>query len=394
MGYSKDDVLNRLLELKELVVNRAFEKMNYEIVQFQTPIKYKKDSKVTGGSIVKVSCKIDSFQFANALEVNKKRVLVYYNEAKIETLKEELAKAQEKGNTAEMSRISNGIKTAEDSMKRNEEGMKSQWNKLRATIHAQLKKGVYSFFKGHDTLYTSLQFRTSGLNIDEILIPRNWADKYHIGDYVLVFRHPVICSVLVLKVVGYTDDSTIQINHMLSKNIEADADGDNINVWLLDQRDWSVKAPTMADVTFDAKAYSELIAAKHVNPNAQISSYDAFETDAINNYVGKMMTAELTGMVGHFIRRVLMAYRLNNKNLTQREIEEIAILEQICVQGKNIGKRGLYENDPEVQLAVKAAKNLSYALDIEAMVRNFFDSYIGKEEEAITVDSFDEFFGI
>ena len=395
-GYTASEVANRFNELKTLIEERRFTDWDYDYIQVRkvntdpsTPLKI-------GGGIVDIGLAIDSFQAANALELSKRRIQLEIKLKEIAQIERHVQKlTAQKADVQTVNDFLIEIQKTEKELPDAERRLNEQWYKIRATVREQLKKGIYAFFKGHDTLYTTLQFRTVSLGLGEVLLPKRWENKYRIGDYVLVFRHPVTGTAYILKVIGYTMDNTIEVHHELAQAMGADGDGDNINVWALDDNPiWSTKIPREHKLAVNRALYESIIKGTHLTGvPAEMMTRQEFAEDAWNNYMGKMMTYELTGITGHFLRRLYAVYSINDRALTAKEIEETAIIQQICVQGKNVGKRGLYENDPEVLLAVKASKSLSYELDIRSMVKEFFERYKGIEaKDTQNVLNFEEFF--
>ena len=240
-----------------------------------------------------------------------------------------------------------------------------EFYKLRDKARTNLEKGIHAFFDKKETLSSTLHF--ANITASGILIPVEW--KLEIGDIVLTLRHPVTRRLLTLKVVGYTLDGTVKVSHKWFRILGADADGDQLVVIPMgDNKKWeSFVEKENQNFGFNLNEYKEEHAKVLSEEAYKELTFEEFKADAINNYVGKQMTKELTGRLGAFVKRVLAAYALTGRTLTMEEEEAAYVIQQIAVQGKNVGKRGLYENDPQVLMAINSGKKFSMSLDIHKL---------------------------
>ena len=388
-------VKERMNVWKRIIKTGSYDKLRIQKVQFQKPA-----SSMTrlAGEVVEVATGIQKFALANILTLTKNSILSNLNFRKATKAKAEAEELRVKGLEAaargKETSAANYDKSQTEQLRKAEE----EFHKIRANAREMLADDLAAFSVDRLTLTSTLFFANIG--VDEMLVPRSWQETKGIqkGDILLTLRHPVTRRLIILRVTGFTQDETVKVSHLWYEILGADADGDQINVIKLgdETSKWTSHVESNPDLGIDKNQYEEALRNADLKIGVEeVLTKEQFEEDAINNYVGKQMTKDITGILGAFVKRILKAYVATGRVVTPEEEEAIYTIQQIAVQGKNVGKRGLYENDPEVLNAIKAGEQFGADLDISKLVKTFFERYLQKEtKEEVTINSFDDYFGL
>ena len=243
-------------------------------------------------------------------------------------------------------------------------------NKLLAKYHknlANIKTTVYESITGSKSFQKyakreerqmgvySLYICNNSLADDEIKIPhpsnvgcsrKGYPQK---GDYVINTRHPITTLVGRFKVVGYTDDCTIQVNSFVALCLFGDADGDSQTV------SWSPWSDTLKfDNIGEFRAFAKALGLKLDDgeefkvtkelvdkfrnsklPDAE-TCLEKLSATGIEQGEAKLVTSQITGAFGSVERDVIQTLIVNNKKLTSDMLLNKAWLSQIPVQAKNL----------------------------------------------------------
>ena len=119
--------------------------------------------------------------------------------------------------------------------------------------------------------------------------------------------------------------------------------------------------------------------------------YEKMIEESIDQAIGKQATKEVTGLLGAPLSKLMSASVVFYQPLTDEEIYELHAIEQIGVQFKNIAKRGLWEQDDLIKLAIKVASKYGIediVLNATSIVRGKTDTMASLEEPIVEVADF------
>ena len=226
-----------------------------------------------------------------------------------------------------------------------------------------------------------------------------------IGDEVILTRHPITTLVIKAKVVGYTEDATIQFNSLVALCLYGDADGDSSviswNKQILKANFGTAKdVEKFADVAGIKMDTSEFHNNYELKQFAELKPFSKEECliksakTGLEQAKAKKMTAEVTGIFGAKERDIVQSLILNGAKLNIEIMHQKSWMSQMLVQAKNIlkdiqsGKElpDLIKNTILVFALmsgsdVKAAKSLAVLLELSPKeVLNLLNEWRGDNE--------------
>lgn len=175
-------------------------------------------------------------------------------------------------------------------------------------------------------------------------------DSYpKIGTHVINTRHPITTLVPVFKVVGYTEDCSVQVNAKVALALYGDADGDaqsfSWSEWTKGMRWASDKEIAdfcnAADIILDDVTGKEFKPAEldyylNLQPDTEEDCKIKSSASGLEQAEAKLVTKQVTGLFGATERDVAQTLIINNKDISMEMLHRKSWLSQIPVQAKNL----------------------------------------------------------
>lgn len=241
------------------------------------------------------------------------------------------------------------------------------FGKIRGEYRETIMKGYKAFNKEtKDLIYAPVHFRTAKLGKGEILVPKS--SGFRIGDIVIAYRHPVLNTIVVVRVVGYTTDETFALSAFWATPMQADADGDFISAIRVSNSYESLIID--GEFTIDGELLNDLDINRETAALPFMTDEELAE-NAGKNFRGKIFTAQFTGEVGYHLIKILNTAYALNLNI---DLDRVIKLEHFSVQGKHIDKKDGFENNALLNQAIELADSVGF-YDLKSKTERFFTEW-------------------